>query len=53
MLDDSLADALSKSVMGEVDSLKDITKLKEQLAKDMGFSVTDASRRTLTTHLNQ
>ena len=53
MLDDSLADALSKSVMGEVDSLKDLTKLKEQLIKNMGFTSTDASTRSLTTHLNQ
>ena len=53
MLEDSLADALSKSIMGEVESLKELTKLKEQLAKDMGVSITDASKRTLTTHLNQ
>ena len=49
MLDDNLLTALSKTMMGEVDSLKEITKLKETLAKDMGIKTFDASKRSLTT----
>ena len=49
MLDESLLNALSKSIMGEADSLKEMTKLKEQLAKDICLGVTDASKRSLTT----
>tara|TARA_Y100000310_G_C20178694_1_gene577081 strand:+ start:35 stop:190 length:156 start_codon:yes stop_codon:yes gene_type:complete len=49
MLDESLLAALSKTMMGEVESLKEMTKLKEALAKDMGIKTFDATKRSLTT----
>ena len=53
MDNNNLLEALSKSMMGEVDSLKEVAKLKEGLIKDLGFGITDASMRSLTTHLNE
>ena len=48
-MDDNLLNSLSKALMGEAESLKEITKLKETLAKNMGVQEFDATKRSLTT----
>tara|TARA_Y100001938_G_C8083742_1_gene430674 strand:- start:1484 stop:1642 length:159 start_codon:yes stop_codon:yes gene_type:complete len=49
MVDNDLLSSLSKTMMGEVESLKEMTKLKEILAKEMGIKQFDATKRSIQT----